>query len=250
MCKLLLVAACLVFIQAASLAEEPMPDPIAAKITAAKDAYYAERDKADEALIKLLEKREAAAKQPGDLKALEAVRAEFEAFRKEGTLPKSVPIASYESSMKLSRIRLDSAFKSCIKDLIKSDRVEEAKEVQAQLETLVQAQYKNVDPFQQNTLWIGNFNMLDMGIQVTHRDGEKFKARFVHGPDVIRDVIGTIKEGRFIWLANDVKAIKGGQGADFSGTVLFDLQGPFIEYGPRGRDGNITEKRILRLQSK
>jgi len=137
--KLLLAAACLFLIPTVSHAQEPVPDPIAAKITAAKDAFYAERDKAEEVLLAALARKEAAAKQTGDIKTIETVRAETEAFRKEGTLPKSVPLTTYNTSMKTARTKLENVYLATIKTYTQADKIEEAKELQAELIKLQQA---------------------------------------------------------------------------------------------------------------
>jgi uncharacterized protein (TIGR03067 family) len=76
-----------------------------------------------------------------------------------------------------------------------------------------------VDSLQPGSVWVGQpgnstFTVLD-------RQGERFKARLVVGR-LVREVNGTIKDGRLWWLARDVKAIVGGPGGDNQGEIKGD----------------------------
>jgi hypothetical protein len=66
------------------------------------------------------------------------------------------------------------------------------------------------DPLQPGSVWVtepGNNTFT-----VLERQGERFKSLFVIGSQ-IREVSGTIKDGRLRWLGRDVKAIAGSPGA-------------------------------------
>jgi hypothetical protein len=72
------------------------------------------------------------------------------------------------------------------------------------------------DPFQPGSVW-----ETDPGnntFTVLERQGERFKALFVIGRQV-REVSGTIKDGRLRWLGRDVKAIAGSPGGDNEGEI-------------------------------
>jgi formylglycine-generating enzyme required for sulfatase activity len=75
------------------------------------------------------------------------------------------------------------------------------------------------DRLQPSSVWVaepGNFTFT-----ILERQGERFKARFVAGRQV-REVNGTIKDGRLRWLAQDVKVIAGNPGGDHEGEIKGD----------------------------
>src|SRR5262245_23916687 len=71
------------------------PDLIKEKLDRAKAEYSAEVDKARQGVLDALQKREDAARQSGDKKAVDEVKAERQAFEEKGALPKSVATAAY-----------------------------------------------------------------------------------------------------------------------------------------------------------
>jgi serine/threonine protein kinase len=73
------------------------------------------------------------------------------------------------------------------------------------------------DFFQPGSVW-GVDSHRDQTLTVLERQGERFKALFVVGRQV-REVKGTIKDGRLHWLARDVKAIAGNPGGDNEGVI-------------------------------
>lgn len=226
--KLLLAAAFLVFVSSILQAEEPAADPIAAKITAAKDAYYAERDKAEQGLIVLLEKKETAAKQAGDLKAIEAVRAEAEAFRKDGKLPKLVPLTAYENAMNQAKTKLQAAYAAGIKSYALADKLEEAKALQKQLDAvLAVAPRREEDPFIVNSSWTRPGG--EAKIVVLQRQGEKFIAKYT-GNKTERLVTGTIKDRDIHWKGKDSKIIRGPADGDHDGKISKDEKGWKIDF--------------------
>ena len=226
MAKLFLAFAFLSLLQAAGRAETP--EEIAKKVTAAKDAYYAERDKADQALIELLTKKETTAKQAGDIKAIEAVRAESDAFRKEGKLPKLVPLTLYETAIKQAQTKLDNAFKQAIKAHTIADRLEDAKALQKQLETLLSsAPRREEDPFVVNSTWVRPGG--EQKLLVLQRQGEKFSAKY-SGPRVERIVTGTIKDQTIQWEGKDSKIIRGPADGDHTGKMSKDDKGWKIDF--------------------
>jgi hypothetical protein len=212
------------------------------KITAAKDAFYAERDKAEQALIVLLEKKEAAAKQAGDLKALEAVRAELEAFRKEGKLPKSVPLTMYETAMKLARTKLQNIYLASIKSYTQKDEIDQAKELQAELERITKNQNPAVkSPIsvveKEGYLPVGSVwenTEIQITLTVTENKDTKFRAMLDNkGKAKIFELNGTVKDKTFTCLAKDIRVIQGDAVPDFFGTVTSDEKGPIIKISVR-----------------
>jgi hypothetical protein len=226
--KLLIVAAYLFLVQATSRAEEPAADPITAKITAAKDAFYAERDKAEQALIVLLEKKEATAKQAGDIKTIEAVRAESEAFRNEGTIPKLVPLTTYDTAMNQARAKLENAYAAGIKAYTLADKITEAKELKKNLDEVLSVDKRPLpkeDPFQVNSVWVRP----DYKLVVTQRQGERFLARYT-GKRHDRIVSGTYKNGEVRWYRKEAKILQGDPDADHIGKLSKDDKGWKINF--------------------
>jgi len=127
---LLLITLSITPLQALLAQEE---SPAKAKVRIAKEAFYSDRDKAETALIGLLTRRLETAKKSGDLKTLEALQAELDTFRREGTLPKLVPIREYEIALKLARVKYENVMAAGVKTLTQSGSLEEAKELDQQL---------------------------------------------------------------------------------------------------------------------
>jgi hypothetical protein len=74
------------------------------------------------------------------------------------------------------------------------------------------------DLLQVGTIWIGDGRQK---LTVLERQGEVIVARFERtgaGP-FIHIVHGTVKDGKFSWLAANVEGVKGGVGADNTGTI-------------------------------
>jgi hypothetical protein len=74
------------------------------------------------------------------------------------------------------------------------------------------------DPFQPGSVWESPAGTGDRVFTLLERDGERFKAMFVLGK-IVREIHGTIRDGRVRWRASDVRAIAGGQGHDQAGDI-------------------------------
>ena len=198
--------------------EEPTADPTAAKLTAAKENFNAERDQAKQALLDNLKRKQAAAKQAGDLNTLEALTEEIEAFRQAGTLPKNVPVNLYEAALKTARTKLESVYAATINAHLKNNELDKAKALQAELDKLIKGSMPAADPVQANTVWKNdNGNQ----ILVSRREGAAFYARYSWGKgNGIREVKGTVNGDKAGWLGKDAKNIKGIPGGDNVGTLV------------------------------
>jgi serine/threonine protein kinase len=90
------------------------------------------------------------------------------------------------------------------------------------------AKNKVTDAFQPGTIWAGKHFVHTQGTAKPHespvtltvraREGGKFKALYVF-ESTIREITGTIEDGRIGWFARDVKIVKGGSGFDHIGTI-------------------------------
>ena len=109
-------------------------DPVAEQLAAAKDAYLKANEKARATLVADLKRKADAAQKAGDLKVLEKADADLAAFEEKGVLPKSIPAKGYEGELKLSRLRLEAAYTTAVKEYTKLGRRAEARAVQQQLD--------------------------------------------------------------------------------------------------------------------
>jgi hypothetical protein len=77
----------------------------------------------------------------------------------------------------------------------------------------------HADCLQPGSVWQGEPG--NTTFTILERQGERFKARFEAGGHV-RELYGTIKDGRLRWLARDVKVIAGNAGGDNEGQIMGD----------------------------
>ncbi len=100
------------------------------------------------------------------------------------------------------------------------------------------------DPFPKDSVWVRDAPALSL--TVTERVGETFRARFVLGGAIERDVSGVVKDGKVKWLARDVKLVKGGPGGDNEGTLARDPTGDVLNftYQQGTQSGVFTLRRV------
>ena len=255
MMKLLLTITCLISCCAAPVFAED-EDPIAKKVAAAKETFYADRDKAEKQLLELMTRRENTAKQAGDLKNLEAIRAEIAAFRSEGTLPKIVSPKDYETAMKLAKTKLENAYTAGIKNYTQAEKLDEAKQIQSLLDELkagapaANAKAEFNDPFVPNSVWVNEKQT--QFITVRERKNDTFTANyttFVNGKRHSFNVKGTIKDGKFEWLGKDAIDTEGNDTKyHSSGVISKDPLGDRIDFSKKWSDEHL--KFVLRPKQK
>lgn len=105
---------------------------------------------------------------------------------------------------------------------------------------------KGGDAFRANSVWENQASKLRL--TVLEREGETFRARFVIGDDrnpLIREVAGTVRNGKVSWLARNVRALRGGVGGDNVGTLGKDRDGDKIDFAYT--QGKTSGKFTLRL---
>jgi hypothetical protein len=96
------------------------------------------------------------------------------------------------------------------------------------------------DPVQLNSIWVGDGP--SKVLTITERREETFRGKFEVGDSIIREVSGTIKDGKLSWTSKDVRTVKGGPGGDNSGVVI----GNKIEFtytDTKGQSGSFTLKK-------
>jgi hypothetical protein len=75
-----------------------------------------------------------------------------------------------------------------------------------------------VDPIQPNSVWTDGTKR---SLTILERHGDKFRASFISGAGNVREIFGSVKDGRISWLAKDVHAADAsiGSGDDFVGII-------------------------------
>jgi predicted Zn finger-like uncharacterized protein len=103
------------------------------------------------------------------------------------------------------------------------------------------------DPFQEKSVWV-NTDGVGKTLTVMERKDDTFQAQFVVGGGIVREVTGTVKDGKLSWLAKDVRATKGGAGQDNQATITRDKDGDLLDftYSDKGR---VIGAFVLRLKT-
>jgi hypothetical protein len=99
------------------------------KLDEAKAAYEASSEKYRAAVGVWLDKRESSARDKGDKKLVDQVKAERQAFDERGELPPGAPVV-LKSRLASARSALDSAYKAAVREHTRAKRDEEAAAVE------------------------------------------------------------------------------------------------------------------------
>ena len=106
------------------------------------------------------------------------------------------------------------------------------------------------DSFQEKSIWASAASEVEqLVLTVIERKGDTFKARLVGKDYCDRNVSGTIKDGKLVWLAKDVVAVKGNPGLDNYGTLAIDEKGVRIDFVHKAGD-EVKGTFTVRLQAK
>lgn len=115
-----------------SLAIAQSPDPIKAKLDKAQDVYLKEMTDYRQSVLDHFEEREAVARKAGNKKAVDQVKAEREAFEKNGQLPQVVA-ATFKPKSASIRAKLEAAYTVAVKEYTKEKLDKEAAAVEKSL---------------------------------------------------------------------------------------------------------------------
>jgi hypothetical protein len=130
----------------------PKDDLVRAKLDEAKAVYDAEVQKHRGAVGDWFDKREEAARNKADQKAVDQVKAERQAFEKNGELPKSAPVG-LASQLVADRARLQAAYKAAIGAYVKAKRDTDAAAVEKELDA-----FNALAPGQPDRKFAGNWS--------------------------------------------------------------------------------------------
>lgn len=108
-------------------------DPVRANLDDARSTFRTEIDAARDEVLAALRKKEDDAKAAGDLKLVERIRAEADAFTSRGEVPTLVATRAYDEAIRKARLKFEDAFKIARKAYTQAGKIEEAKAVDVEL---------------------------------------------------------------------------------------------------------------------
>jgi hypothetical protein len=115
---------------ASSVLQATAADPVRVRLDNAKDTYLDEIESQRKTLIEALDRKEESARNVGNKKLVDQVKAERSAFLDEGTLPKAVRTTTYTKSTKLAKDKVEAAFVAAIKEYLMAKKDPEADAVE------------------------------------------------------------------------------------------------------------------------
>ena len=107
---------------------------LAAELNSAKSTHEENISKAQDALLRQLDRTLESARQRGDLKKVESLTKQRDAFVDMGTLPTAIRTATFERGVKLSRRKLQQSYEEAVRGYTKANLIDEARSVQTELE--------------------------------------------------------------------------------------------------------------------
>jgi len=245
----------------------PNASKILDQVSEAVKTYDAKKQKFQEDVLSMFDKKETISRSKGDIKILNQLKNEKDNFLKEGKDPTLFFITDQKRSLELAKLSLIKSYEKHIKECLTLKFDFEADELVKELETLKneKAEYKfkpniktnappinknniakdgSFDPLQSNSVWINDKKTWILTI--TERKGESFKALWEQTPaKALREVNGKIKGPSIIWLSKDTLPIRNtNAGGDHFGTLKKDDTGYKIdfkfEHPPNGLKGAFT----------
>jgi hypothetical protein len=116
-------------------------EPITKKLDDAKSTFEQEQNKLCDDLTSALKKKADDARNAGDLNLFERAQAEADAWDTQGKLPTVVSTRPYDEGVKKSRMKMEDALKTAIKEYTKANNIDQAKATETELN-----EFKNGPP--------------------------------------------------------------------------------------------------------
>jgi hypothetical protein len=213
MSRFLCLVFCALVATLASWAQPDETDPIKAKLTAAKTAFDAQKEKFADSIAKQFDAREAAARKEGSKKLLDELKIERKHFDEKGLLPRATT-AAVRQQMLTAIAKLDAAYELAIKQYTMVKKDEQATSVsreQNAFKRQIERFASGLDFFQVDTVWKGSYSSvvvvkgkmketrMELDMQVVDRDGKSFKLAISYGDGVQAEADGTIEKGKLEW---------------------------------------------------
>jgi hypothetical protein len=206
-----------------------------------------------------LDKAEETARAAGKKDLVDQIKAEREAFDKSGDLPKSVPAKEYKQGEDAARKTLNLAYDAAVSAYTKEKMDAKADAVKEERKQFQEGH--PTDALRVGSVWKGSAVQVwtghpdravtDCSLTVLERDDRTFKATVEVRGNTLQ-VHGSINRGVILWLAKEVKVIKGGPEHDTVGKLtgnVVELQSEWIG-GYKGASNPTVLTAQLQLQKK
>lgn len=159
-------------------------DSIKTKLDKARSAYESEKEAIRKSILELFDKRETEAREKGDKKLVDLIKAERQVFEERPEIPKWVPLAIQRRAI-LARETMITAYQTAVKEFLKAKKDDEAALVEKELKLFQEAGTTPVKPpvnpvadsLQVGTLWSGTrvaTNTIPWSLKVLRREGNRF----------------------------------------------------------------------------
>ena len=230
---------CVVILLSPCRADDNAIKMIKEKLETARSKYAADADKFRKVVAAQLDEREKKARDKGDKKTVDLVKAERQAFEDKGETPKSIP-QEVKAKFTATRNSMEVAYKAAIGGYTTEKKDDDATAIEKEMEEFLKGNPVSAaqDKFQKGSVWKGTRHftkgpqagkMPEMELQVTERIGDTFKGTTVIAKENINAVEGTIKNGNIEWKV--VKVVAGNNSGTHSGGTIngekihFELRG-------------------------
>jgi ribosome maturation factor RimP len=174
---------------ASSVLQANAADPVRVRLDNAKDTYLDEIESQRKTLIEALDRKEESARNVGNKKLVDQVKAERSAFLDDGTLPKAVPTTTYTKSTKQAKDKVEAAFVAAVKDYLIAKKDSEADAVEQEKKDFLANPGRRGSLDQllaKNSTWTGKKHndpspkvprgaTFEVSLRITSRSGNRFQ---------------------------------------------------------------------------
>jgi hypothetical protein len=186
-------------------------DPIAARLSKAKDAYAASEETFRKGVLDRLQAAEERATKAGNKAAVDQTVADRDAFEASGALPKSLKVADLQGQRTRARLDLLAAYSRAIADYTRQRMRAEADATEREM-----AEFKakfSGDQLKAGTVWRGEKRYVKGGpagthpfeLKVTERRGDAFKG-VITEEAMSHDVEGIVDNDKVSWKITRVRS--------------------------------------------
>jgi hypothetical protein len=226
-------------------------DPVKKKLEVAKETYGVEMGKFRQAAEEWFDKREEVARKAGNKKVVDQVKAERQAFRDKGELPKAAS-ADLKQKPATARKALEAAYKVAVKEYTKASKDAEAAAAEKELEELAaRGPVADDRPFAAGSVWKGprkwgptadDTDDGELEVKAVTKDG-KFtgELRLIQGGKLVRKVAvqGEVKGAGVSFVTDrDGKSVQKYAGTLRDRTITFEFSG--TSFAGRQISGTLT----------
>ncbi len=209
---------------------------ISDQVSEAVKTYDAKKQKFQEDVLNMFDKKETISRNKGDAKVLNQLKNEKDNFLKDAKDPTLFFITDQKRSLELAKLDLIKSYEKYIKLCLEKKLDFEADELIKELNILKKEDeklkpnikllpIKTIDPLQPDSKWRDEKNSKTL-MTIIERNGQSFNGKFGD-----REISGKIIGPRIFWLAKDSVALgKSGVGLDNYGVLTKDKIGFKIDF--------------------